>query len=138
MLIPADIRVIECTDLEVDNSSLTGESDPQKRAWKPESVDIIPAESKNLCFFGTLIVNGKGLGVCISTGDHTFMGRTAQLASSTQESKTPIQKEIHNFVTKIAVMAISVGILFLIASMIVNPEIWITNVILTIVFTGRC
>eukprot|EP01084_Bolivina_argentea_P170788 295932_1 len=43
MLIPADVRVIECSvDLEVDNSSLTGESDPQKRSWKPESSDVIP------------------------------------------------------------------------------------------------
>ena len=50
MLIPADLRVIECSsDLQVDNSSLTGESDPQQRTWKIESDEIIPAEANNLC-----------------------------------------------------------------------------------------
>ena len=133
MLIPADLRIIECSsDLEVDNSSLTGESDPQKRSWKPESNDIIPAESKCLSFFGTLIVNGKGIGLVIQTGDNTFMGRTAALASSTETTKTPIQREIHDFVTKIAFIAMVVGILLFIAAMVLNPDDWITNVILLI------
>ena len=131
MLIPADLRVIDCShDLEVDNSSLTGESDPQKRAWKPESEDIIPMEAKNLCFFGTLVLNGKGLGLVIQTGDNTFMGRTAALASSTDGGKTPIQREIHSFVTKIAVIALVFGIALFTVSMVLNPDRWIQNVIL--------
>ena len=67
MQIPADIRIIECTpDMEVDNSSLTGESDPQKRDWKKS--DKVPAEAHNLAFFGTLLLRGKGVGLVIATG----------------------------------------------------------------------
>ena len=100
MALPADLRIIDCTpDMEVDNSSLTGESEPQKRDWKPS--DETPAESPNLCFFGTLVVNGNGTGVVIATGDETFMGRTAQLATSTEGEDTPIAKEIKDFVFKV-------------------------------------
>ena len=100
MALPADLRVVHCTpDMEVDNSSLTGESDALKRDWKPS--DETPAESPNLCFFGTLIVNGSGKGLVIATGDDTFMGRTAQLASSTDNDDTPIAKEIKDFVLKV-------------------------------------
>eukprot|EP01084_Bolivina_argentea_P017132 32005_1 len=82
MAIPADIRIINCTnDMEVDNSSLTGESEPQKRQSKP--CNEIPRESTNLCFFGTLVVNGKGNGVVIATGDNTFMGKTVQISQNT-------------------------------------------------------
>ena len=102
MALPADLRVVKCSpDLEVDNSSLTGESDALKRDWKPS--DETPAESPNLCFFGTLIVNGTGKGMVIATGDNTFMGRTAQLASSTDNDETPIAKEIKDFVFKVCV-----------------------------------
>merc|ERR1711992_454382 len=77
-------------------------------------VDWTPAESPNLCFFGTLIVNGKGTGLVIATGDNTFMGRTAQLATSTDGEETPIAKEIKDFVFKVSMIAFILGITFFI------------------------
>jgi len=117
MALPADLRIVDCTpDMEVDNSSLTGESEPQRREWKPS--DETPAESSNLCFFGTLIVNGKGTGLVIATGDNTFMGRTAQLATSTDGEETPIAKEIKDFVFKVSMIAFTLGITFFIIGMV--------------------
>lgn len=102
MALPADLRVIKCSpDLKVDNSSLTGESDALKRDWKPNDEFTEPRESTNLCFFGTLIVEGTGKGLVINSGDNTFMGRTAALAVSTEGEPTPINKEIKDFVFKV-------------------------------------
>ena len=130
MALPADLRIVDCTpDMEVDNSSLTGESEPQKRDWKPS--DETPAESPNLTFFGTLVVNGKGTGVVIATGDETFMGRTAQLATSTEGEETPIAKEIKDFVLKVSVIAFVLGISFFIIGMVENGEI-VRNVVFLI------
>ena len=130
MALPADIRIIDCTpDMEVDNSSLTGESEPQKRSWKPS--DETPAEAPNLCFFGTLVVNGKGTGVIIATGDNTFMGRTAQLASSTDGEETPIAKEIKDFVLKVSVIAFVLGVTFFIIGMVENGNL-VANVVFLI------
>eukprot|EP01083_Nonionella_stella_P141243 434773_1 len=82
MKVPADIRIFECSpDLMVDNSPLTGESEPQLRNCTP--CNETPYDSPNLCFFGTYILCGRGKGIVIATGDQCFMGRTAQLSSST-------------------------------------------------------
>jgi len=130
MALPADLRIVDCTpDMEVDNSSLTGESEPQRREWKPS--DETPAESSNLCFFGTLIVNGKGTGLVIATGDNTFMGRTAQLATSTDGEETPIAKEIKDFVFKVSMIAFILGITFFIIGMV---ETGIDGLVQNVVF----
>jgi len=130
MALPADLRIVDCTpDMEVDNSSLTGESEPQKRDWKPS--DETPQESPNLCFFGTLVVNGKGQGLVIATGDDTFMGRTAQLATSTEGDDTPIAKEIKDFVLKVSMIAFGLGISFFIIGMVENGDV-VANVVFLI------
>eukprot|EP01083_Nonionella_stella_P094582 265413_1 len=130
MALPADVRIIDCTpDMEVDNSSLTGESEPQKRDWKPSN--DTPSESRNLCFFGTLVVNGRGTGVVIFTGDDTFMGRTAQLAVSADIERTLIAKEMKDLVRKVGTITFSLAISFFILGMMENQNVW-ANVVLSI------
>lgn len=55
--VPADIRVLKAQGFKVDNSSLTGESEPQSRG--PEFTNDNPLETKNLAFFSTFAVEGK-------------------------------------------------------------------------------
>ena len=119
-LIPADMRVIECSDnFNVDNAALkTGESETQKR--RPEFIHDDPLETKNLCFFGTQVPEGSCKGVVISTGDQTVMGRIAALAMSTPNEQTPINKEIHHFILIISAIAISLGLLFFILNIIIG------------------
>lgn len=70
-----------CFDLmgEVDNSSLTGESEPQKRA--ADCTNENPLETHNIAFYSTNCVEGSGKGIVIQCGDSTVMGRIAGLAS---------------------------------------------------------
>lgn len=67
--IPADLRIIKGFGFKVDNSSLTGESEPQSRS--PECTNENPLETKNLAFFSTNAVEGTAKGVVINTGDRT-------------------------------------------------------------------
>lgn len=67
--IPADIRVISAFGFKVDNSSLTGESEPQSRS--AEFTNENPLETKNVAFFSTNAVEGTAKGVVIYTGDRT-------------------------------------------------------------------
>ncbi len=77
--IPADVRILWCTDgMEVDNSALTGESMPEPRKPKTEHVSVAPPEAKNLAFFGTTILKGNATCVVHATGDRTFLGKIAQ------------------------------------------------------------
>lgn len=113
--IPADIRVIEATGFKVDNSSLTGESEPQVRS--PEMTNENPLETRNIAFFSTNCVEGTGKGIVIRTGDRTVMGRIAGLASGLQSEETPIAKEIQHFIHIITGVAFFLGITFFIIAM---------------------
>lgn len=118
-LIPADIRLLECSDnFNVDNAALTGESEPQRR--KPMCTHDDPLETQNLCFFGTQVPEGSAKGVVIATGDNTVMGRIAALAMSTSSDQTPINKEIHHFIVIISGIAIFLGVLFFVLNVIIG------------------
>ncbi|XP_077985595.1 sodium/potassium-transporting ATPase subunit alpha-3-like isoform X1 [Glandiceps talaboti] len=127
--VPADIRVIEGRGLKVDNSSLTGESEPQSRS--PEFTNDNPLETRNICFFSTNCVEGTGRGIVIQTGDKTVMGRIANLASGLEVGDTPIAKEIAHFIHIITSVAVFLGVSFFILAFILGYE-WLEAVIFLI------
>ncbi|GMR37075.1 hypothetical protein PMAYCL1PPCAC_07270 [Pristionchus mayeri] len=108
--VPADVRVIDARGLKVDNSSMTGESEPQSRNNQCTSSN--PLESKNMALFSTNVVEGTAKGIVILTGDKTAMGTIAALTQSVGGEPTPIAKEIHRFVMISAIIAVCVGLLF--------------------------
>ncbi|GJJ69053.1 sodium/potassium-transporting ATPase subunit alpha [Entomortierella parvispora] len=108
--IPADIMIFACTDMKVDNSSLTGETDPQDR--NPKNEHNNPLEATNLAFNGSLVVNGEGYGLVIRTGDNTVLGQIAGLTAGEDSGKSPLSQEIDDFVKIIATIAISTAIIF--------------------------
>ncbi|KAM9299476.1 potassium-transporting ATPase alpha chain 2-like [Gastrophryne carolinensis] len=112
--IPADLRVLESSGCKVDNSSLTGESEPQARSV--ECSDENPLETKNLMFYSTTCLEGTASGIVINTGDRTVIGRIASLASQVGDQKTPIALEIEHFVHLISGLAVAVGVVFFIIS----------------------
>ncbi|XP_043500681.1 sodium/potassium-transporting ATPase subunit alpha-like [Polistes fuscatus] len=119
--IPADIRIIKCNGLRVENSSITGESEPITRTDYP--TDLNPMESSNVAFFSSFAVAGDGIGIVIATGDDTMIGRLAGLTSHLEKVETPIAKEIKHFVHIITVVAIIFGLLFFGISLMLEPNI---------------
>nr|KAF6372967.1 ATPase H+/K+ transporting non-gastric alpha2 subunit [Pipistrellus kuhlii] len=116
--IPADIRLLFAQGCKVDNSSLTGESEPQPRSC--EFTHDNPLETKNIGFYSTTCLEvsispvGTATGMVINTGDRTIIGHIASLASGVGNEKTPIATEIEHFVHIVAGVAISIGVLFFI------------------------
>merc|ERR1712212_974652 len=127
--IPADIRVIECRGFKVDNSSLTGESEPQARS--PEFTHENPLETKNIGFFSTNAVEGTAVGMVVNIGDNTVMGRIAGLASGLDTGDTPIAKEIAHFIHIITGVAVFLGVSFFIIAFILGYN-WLDAVIFLI------
>jgi sodium/potassium-transporting ATPase subunit alpha len=134
--VPADIRIVAANDLKVDNSSLTGESEAQDRG--PDlnrdhngKLVTVPLEAQNLMFYTTIVTTGSGRGVVIGTGDHTVMGQIAGLAAdSGSNEKTQFQKEVDTFITYISIIAIIIGITFILIGVFVAGA----NIIDMIVF----
>merc|ERR1712168_1146297 len=127
--IPADLRVIEARGFKVDNSSLTGESEPQSRS--PDFTNENPLETKNLAFFSTNAVEGTCVGVVVHIGDNTVMGRIAGLASGLDTGETPIAKEIAHFIHLITGVAVFLGVTFFIIAFILGYH-WLDAVIFLI------
>ncbi len=127
--IPADIRILEAKGFKVDNSSLTGESEPQARG--AECTDENPLETKNLAFFSTNAIEGTAKGMVVSIGDNTVMGRIAGLASGLDSGETPLSREINTFIHVITAVAVFLGIVFFIIAFILGYN-WLDAVVFLI------
>lgn len=91
--IPADLRIISANGCKVDNSSLTGESEPQTRS--PDFTNENPLETRNIAFFSTNCVEGTARGIVVYTGDRTVMGRIATLASGLEGARLPSLRKLN-------------------------------------------
>lgn len=127
--VPADIRVIKAMGFKVDNSSLTGESEPQART--PEFTNENPLETKNVAFFSTNAVEGTCTGIVIRTGDRTVMGRIANLASGLNTGETPISREIAHFIHLITGVSVFIGLSFFVIAFFMGYH-WLDAVIFLI------
>ena len=90
--IPADARLVEAYGLQIDESSLTGESFPVPKdamVVLPEETEI--ADRKNMVFAGTVVIRGQGKAIVVATGPNTELGRVGKLAQEVKEPKTPLQ-----------------------------------------------
>ncbi|KAI1280840.1 Sodium/potassium-transporting ATPase subunit alpha [Halotydeus destructor] len=105
--VPADLRITRSHGLKVDNSSLTGESEPLLRS--AQFTHDNPLETKNLAFFSTNCVEGAGRGIVVRTGDSTVMGRIASLTSGIETNETPLNKDINRFINQITLVAATFG-----------------------------
>lgn len=110
--IPADLRLIEVDELEIDESIVTGESYPVIK-----SSDTIVAEKlelqwmKNMAFPGTLVVNGKGKGIVVSTGMKSTLGQVAGYLKLA-EPETNYERGIKSF-SKFLIKGILIGVTFI-------------------------
>ncbi|CAN8071184.1 unnamed protein product [Agarophyton chilense] len=129
--IPADIRLLHSNRFTVDNSSLTGESEPIELST--EVCDCHPLEASNLAYFGCLAVDGSCEGVVIATGDNTILGQIARMTakSETENVQTTLQKDIHHFVVNISVFAVLVGLLFFVFGILQGTKL-IHNIVYSI------
>lgn len=109
--IPADIRLTQSFNLEVNEASLTGESNPVMKDPKPLQAEIILPDRVNMLFSGTTIAAGKGVGIVISTAMNTEIGRIAHLVAREQETLTPMQQKLNNLGKTIGKIVLIIAVL---------------------------
>ncbi|MBN1289777.1 MAG: cation-transporting P-type ATPase [Actinobacteria bacterium] len=111
--ISADGRLVQVSEMQVNNSALTGESEPQYRRSDGivfENVAI--ADLSNLVFAGTSVTSGSGRAVVYATGMKTEIGKIAGLTQEVREEKSPLQKEMIKITRVLGGIAIGLGVLF--------------------------
>jgi Ca2+-transporting ATPase len=93
--VPADGRLIEAANLQVDEAALTGESLPVEKQTAPlSSAALAVADRNNKVYAGTVVTYGRGRALVVATGMRTEFGRIAQSLQSVQTSRTPLQQNL--------------------------------------------
>ncbi len=115
--IPADIRLFQSNTLKVEESTLTGESEPvDKDANEIYEQEIGIADQKNMVFMSTYVTYGKALGVVVRTGMDSEVGKIAKMLDETTEDLTPLQKRLAHLSKLLGMIAVVIcGAMFVVA-----------------------
>ena len=108
--INADARIIESTNLQVDESILTGESLTIQKMSTVLSDDTILAERKNMLYAGCSVITGRAQAIVTSTGVETEIGKIFKQVVDTKEEKTPLTVRMEKFSKQISILIVIIAI----------------------------
>ena len=97
----ADMRLLESTDLKIDESCLTGESVPVQKTPSVLPKETLLADRTNMLYASTLVVFGFAKAVVVETGNHTEIGKIAQMIDNAADLETPLTQKIKQFSSKL-------------------------------------
>ena len=102
--VPADIRLVSTTGLEIDESPLTGESEPvlKDTAWETNS-EMSLGDRRNMAYAGTTVTRGRARGVVVETGTETTVGQLAEDVTTVEGGKPPLVLRMERFTQVISV-----------------------------------
>src|SRR5690625_1750789 len=110
-LIPADLRLLESANLQIEESSLTGESTAVDKDAHWESDGVVPlGDQKNMAFMSTLVTYGRGTSVVVRTGMDTEIGKIAKMLDRQEKEMTPLQKKLAELGKILGIGAISISV----------------------------
>lgn len=117
--ISADARLVEDNDLSVNQSTLTGESHPVHKS-KDEVIrdDLSRSEQPDMIFAGTNVAAGTCKAIVYATGMNTEFGKIAGLTQTLKEELSPLQKEMNKLTRTVSILAISIGVVFFLLSIL--------------------
>ena len=111
--ISADARILASSDLQINQSTLTGESNPVRKTYDPVlKEDLSKFEIPNLIFTGTSVASGTAKAVVVSIGMKTEFGKIANLTQTMEDVQSPLQKELDKLTKQISIIAIGIGVTF--------------------------
>ena len=95
--VPADLRLLQCRELKIDESALTGESVPADKQAQTLPANTLLADRCNMAYSSTLVSYGSALALVVTTGDNTEIGHINRLIASTEPLETPLTRKMSQF-----------------------------------------
>lgn len=115
--ISADARLIKAEDLQIDQSTLTGESrSVRKNIQALQKLNVSTAEYTNIIYAGTNVAQGSAKALVFATGMQTQFGTIAALTQVVKEELSPLQQQLNRLTKQISLIAISLGVIFFLAA----------------------
>jgi potassium/sodium efflux P-type ATPase len=134
-IVPADCRLVEVLNLEIDEALLTGEAVPSLKTVEPipGAKDVTIGDRTNMCYSSTTVVKGRGKGIVVSTGMNTEIGKISKAINETPTQSTPMQKKLNLMAYVLLGLAILLAlIVFAVNKFRFNTEIVIYAIALAI------
>jgi Ca2+-transporting ATPase len=111
--VPADCRLIESFDLVVDESPLTGESHGARKDSDVFLGQVDLAERTNMCYMGTLVLEGRAKSIVTSTGIQTEIGKVGELLQGVSGGKTPLEHKIEGLGKTLVIAVFAITALYI-------------------------
>ncbi|MDR7127781.1 magnesium-transporting ATPase (P-type) [Algoriphagus sp. 4150] len=108
--VPADMRLLEVSGLEIDESFLTGESIVAKKQLAVLEENIGVAERTNMAFAGATVMKGRGIGAVVCTGIYTQVGKISEDVSGSASAKPPLVQRMEKFIRQISVFIVVLSV----------------------------
>jgi len=123
--VPADLRLVEAVNLQVEESALTGESVPtEKNANEVFDDPQTPLGDRlNSAFMSTLVTYGRGVGVVVATGMETEVGRIAKILDDEEDTQTPLERRLDDLGKMLGKIAIGICLFIFVLSLIQGRDI---------------
>ena len=122
--VPADLRLIHVRELQVNESSLTGESLPVFKNCAPLPFDSLLSERSNMAYSSTLVTGGVATGVVVATGDGTEIGRISELIDNADILATPLTRKLARFSSLLMYVILSLAAITFVVG-ILRGESWL-------------
>jgi Ca2+-transporting ATPase len=124
-IVSADLRLMEASRLQADESALTGESAPVSK--KPSTLDAETplAERNNMLFNGTSVTRGSGKGIVFATGMDTELGKIASLTEEAEEEHTPLEKRLNRLAYRLVWITLIIALFIVITGLIAGKDLFV-------------
>jgi len=122
-IVSADMRLIEASKLQADESALTGESVPVSKGTDPVEAEAPLAERSAMLYKGTAVTRGSGEAVVVATGMDTELGRISSLVEEAHEEETPLEKRLDRLARNLIWVTLAVAALVAAAGLLRRKEL---------------
>lgn len=122
VILPADVRLIETHSLQVEEASLTGESNAIEKDSRVICKDDAPlGERKNMAYKGTVVSFGRGKGLVVALGEDTELGKIAKVIKDNEKQLTPLQKSIKDVGKMLTYLVLGIAVVTFIIQLCITP-----------------
>lgn len=122
---PADLRLLTARSLEMEESSLTGESVPVEKDAAPVSREDAPlGDRRSMAYLGTMVSRGTARGIVVATGMHTEMGKIADLIMTSEETATPLERRLDQLGQVLVYVSVAITVVVAIAGILHGHDVY--------------